>query len=442
MRKLNKLEKGKSEHQVVIKKNDCFIKKHQELLKDALEHKHSKYVLHGGRGSLKSSCVSEVIPLIMMTDPRYNACVFRKVGNTLRTSVFEQYIWAIEKLGMQDLWRVTTNPLVLTFIPTGQRIMFFGLDDPMKVKSIKVANGYIAIIHYEEVDQFSGEAELRKVNQSIKRGGDKFWEFRSFNPPISANNWANQSLLENRASTYFCQTNYTDVPPEWLGEEFIAEAEYLKEINPKAYEHEYLGIPTGTGGNVFDNVELMPILDKEIKLFDRVYNGIDWGFYPDPTAFVKCYFNTANRCLYIYDELRMIRAGSMDIFNVLYATHKEYDEELKREIDVPDHIGMDEQLIADSASPMTIMDFKNYGANIRGAVKGPDSVNYSMKWLQSLNKIYIDPDRCPNAAKEFIEYEYDRDRDGNVITGYPDADNHFIDSTRYALSRFWSKRGN
>lgn len=190
----------------------------------------------------------------------------------------------------------------ITFIPTGQKIMFFGLDDAGKVKSIKLPFGYIGITWFEELDQFAGENELRKVTQSTMRGGDKFWDFRSFNPPISNLNWANEYAEEAEKSedTLITRNTYLDVPPEWLGAQFFEEAEKLKQCNPRAYAHEYLGQAVGTGGNVFENVEDMDMSvpieagDRKIplyKTFSNIYNGLDWGFAKDPTQYVKMHLD-------------------------------------------------------------------------------------------------------------------------------------------------------
>ena len=119
------------------------------VAKDAFKHLHTHYDLSGGRGSLKSSAVSLIVPILMLQHPDVNACVFRKVGNTIRDSVYSQYIWAIGELGMADLWRATKTPMELVYKPTGQRILFRGADDPMKIKSIKVPAGYIGITHFE-----------------------------------------------------------------------------------------------------------------------------------------------------------------------------------------------------------------------------------------------------------------------------------------------------
>lgn len=430
---------------------DTIIPMFDSVLDDILHHGHTHYVNKGGRGSTKSSLFSIAIPLLLIQNPTIHACVFRKVGNTMKTSVWGQVVWGIEKLGLEKFFHIPksiANPIV--YIPTGQMIMFMGLDDPNKVKSVKLPFGYIGITWWEELDQYSGEKEIRKVLQSTMRGGDKFWDFRSFNPPISNMNWANQYAVDalSRPNTLVTSNCYLDVPKDWLGQAFIDEAEDLKATNPRAYEHEYLGIPVGTGGNVFENVEPMYMSDEFIGTFDRIYSGIDWGWFPDPFAFTKSYFDAARRNLYIFAEFRCNKLGNRQTFDKLY---KElwlfppndegiYNEEHPR----PRHLMEESEIVtADSAEPKSISDFKSYGGyGCRPAEKGPDSIVYSMKWLQSLNHIYIDPNRCPQTLKEFVEYEYDRDKDDEIISGYPDENNHSIDSVRYATERFWKRKGN
>ena len=430
---------------------DTIIKKFNEELIDILSHGHTHYVNAGGRGSTKSSLFSIAIPLLMIQYPNIHAAVFRKVGNTIKNSVFAQVAWGIDKLGLNDFFHVPksiSNPIV--YKPTGQQILFFGLDDPNKVKSVKLPFGYIAITWFEELDQYGGEAEIRKVLQSTMRGGELFWDFRSFNPPISNLNWANQYTVDamSRSNTYVMKNTYLDVPVEWLGQAFIDEAEDLKATNPKAYEHEYLGVPVGTGGNVFENVEPLYMPDSLIATFDNIYSGIDFGWYPDPFAFTKCYIKSSTRDLYIFAEFRCNKMSNRQVFDKLYnelwlfppTPNDVYDMEHPR----PRHfVTQDEIVTCDSAEPKSISDLKSYGGyGCRPAEKGPDSIVYSMKWLQSLNHIYIDPNRCPETYKEFVEYEYDRDKDDEVISGYPDFNNHSIDSVRYATERFWKRKGN
>ena len=368
----------------------------------------------------------------------------------IQTSIFSQIVWAIYKLGLEDLFAIPkTYSSDIVLKRTGQHIYFRGLDDAGKIKSIKPKRGYIGITWFEELDQFAGPEELRKTTQSTMRGGTVFWDFRSFNPPISKNNWANEYAEDCeiqprlQATTLVFRTDYTMVPREWLGEQFIEEAEALKETNPRAYEHEYLGHAIGTGGDVFPNVceldmsKLMDITDQygNVKnrvpmwqTFDKIYNGIDWGFAKDPFRYVRIYLDVKQLDVYIFDEYSTLKTRNETVFNILYNEKKK--------------LSKDELVIADSAEEKSIADFKAYGAFIRGAQKGPESVRYGIKWLQGCNHIYIDKKRCPESWKEFSQYEYEQDKDGNFISAYPDANNHSIDATRYALEKYCNRKGN
>lgn len=410
---------------------DCIIPMYDDVLRDIFEHKHTHYVFPGGRGSCKSSFVGLAIPLLIVNNPNIHAACFRKVGNTIQNSIRAQIEWGIFKLGLQDLFNIPAsyaNPI--TFKPTGQKIYFLGLDKPQKVKSIKPQFGYIGITWFEELDQFAGENEIRTVTQSTMRGGDLYWDFRTFNPPISKNNWANmyaEKAYKHSNSTLVTRNTYLDVPRAWLGEQFFEEAEELKAINPRAYEHEYLGVATGTGGDVFENACELDMTNL-IPQFDHIYNGIDWGFARDPFRYVRMHFDAKKLDLYIFDEFTTYKTRNEDTF------HRLYDEEKK--------LTRAELVIADSAEEKSVADFRAYGAFIRPAKKGPDSVRYGIKWLQGLRHIYIDKNRCPETYYEFVNYEYERDRDGNFISAYPDADNHSIDATRYALENYCNRRGN
>lgn len=239
----------------------------------------------GGRGGAKSSFISEEIELQMMRHPDTHAVVLRRKENTLRRTVYNQYIWAAGALGVGSKWKATVSPMELTYLPTGQKIMFFGLDDPGNLKSIKLPFGYVAYVHFEELDQFRGPEEVRNVEQSLLRGGPIAITFKSFNPPASAANWANQYARESKPGQVKHHSTYLETPPEWLGPRFIADAEHLKALRPMAYRNEYLGEVTGGGANVFENIQLRAITDEELGRFDRIYRGIDWGYYPDPWAY-------------------------------------------------------------------------------------------------------------------------------------------------------------
>ena len=412
--------------QVVIKLSDVIAPAFYPVHYDIIDGLHENYDLYGGRGSTKSSFISVEIILGMMQDPNANAAVFRRRENTIGGSVFEQLEWAIDVLGVSEYWKRTVSPYKLTYKPTGQSIVFKGLDEPKKIKSIKTAKGYFKYLWFEELDEFNGDKDIRSVEQSILRGGPKYVVFKSFNPPISNSNWANTYVQTPKAGALRHKSCYLDVPEEWLGQKFLDDAEDLKMVNPRAYEHEYLGVPVGTGGEVFTNLEIRTITDEELSHFDQIYMGIDWGWYPDPFQWVKVHYDANRRKLYFMDEFRANKMSNRDTWDHLVKEH---------------HVNSQDLITADSAEPKSVGDYRSYGSLCRGAVKGPDSVRYGMKWLQSLAAIVIDPARTPNVAKEFREYEYERNKDDEVVSGYPDANNHSIDATRYALERYYKRKG-
>lgn len=387
---------------------------------------HKEYVLHGGRGSTKSSFVGLEIINLIKKNPTMHALACRKVENTLRDSVYNQIKWAIGALGLENEFYTKLSPLEIEYLPTGQKIYFRGCDDPTKIKSIKPSFGYIGILWLEELDQFNGAEQVRSIEQSAIRGGDDAFIFKTFNPPKTANNWANKYIKIPKENQFQLHNDYLSVPSKWLGKTFIEEAEHLKSVNPTAYEHEYMGVANGNGGNVFDNVEIRTITDEEISQFDRLYYGVDFGWYPDVWAFAKVHYDAARRTLYILEESRENKKSNKETYDIMVNKH---------------HIKPNDKIICDSAEPKSIEDYRSYGLFARGAIKGPGSVDYSMKWLQSLNKIVIDNARTPGTATEFLDYEYERDKNGEVITGYPDKNNHSIDCIRYALNDVWKRKG-
>lgn len=394
-----------------------------DLARDVFRHGHTYYDLSGGRGSLKSSTVSLLVPLLLIRNPGTHALVLRKVANTLRDSVFAQYCWAVAELGMADFWTARVSPMELIYRSTGQKIMFRGADDPMKLKSIKAPFGYIAVTHFEEKDQFAGREEIRNILQSTMRGGSVFWNFESYNPPVSRDNWANLDTAKPMPDRLVHKSSYLDAPPPWLGSEFLAAAEHLKSADPRAYEHEYLGVATGTGASVFEKVDVRRITDEEIERQDRVFQGVDWGWYPDQFAFLRTGYEAAQERIWLLDEL--------------------YGNKLSNQTTakwIRDHGYTDYVIACDSAEPKSIDDYRGAGLPARGAVKGPGSVDYGFKWLQT-RTLVIDPERTPGAYREIMHYEYERDRAGNIISGYPDKDDHAISALRYAYEPLFNRRG-
>ena len=385
-----------------------------EVHNDIKRGAHTHYRLSGGRGSAKSSFVSIEIILGIMSDENANAVVLRKVGKYLKDSVFNQLNWAIDMLGVSGYWRAKQSPLELIYEKTGQKIIFRGADNPKKIKSTKVDKGYVKFIWYEELDEFLGSEEIRSINQSLMRGGEDFVVFYSYNPPKSRRLWVNRETEWNLADTLNHKSTYLDVPREWIGAQFILEAEQVKKMHPQIYENEYLGHITGTGGEIFTNITVREISDEEIDGFDKIRCGVDFGYAADPFVFLQCAYH--KKRLWIFDEVY-----SAGLSNVSAAKM------------ITDRKKANGFIVCDSAEPKSIRDLREYGLRVRGAKKGPDSIEYGIKFLQSLDEIVIDKKRCPNAEREFMGYELERDLNGDFKAEYPDKNNHTIDAARYAL---------
>ena len=392
---------------------------HQDILAGA----HDTYWLPGGRGSGKSSFVSLELVRGMMDDPEAAAIVLRRTFATMRDSVYAQVQWAIDSLGVSSLWRGSVSPLCFTFLPTGQQILFRGLDDPQKLKSIKAKKGRFKFIWIEEISELSGPNMLRSVLQSLVRGGDAVRIFASYNPPLSRSAWVNKHIDTLEESALIFRSTYLDMPPAWLGQKFIDDARHLKKINPAAYDHEYMGLPIGDGSEVFPNVETREITEKEIDGLQYTFAGLDFGWAEDPLALVSMAYDRRTDSLFFLKEIYGRHISNSDLAERIRAAKLE-----------------NETIYCDSAEPKSIADLRYIGINAKECYKKPGSVRYGVKWLQH-RKIIIDPHRCPNAAREFTEYQYLRDKDGNVLADLPDADNHCIDAARYGLQPLIWKHG-
>ena len=391
------------------------------------EPRYRFYTFAGGRGSLKSSFISIVIILLIIKFKFVNVLVLRKVSNTLLDSVYAQLQWAIELLGVEDSFKCTTSPMKIIYKPTGQTILFRGVDKPTKIKSIKLKSGYFAVAWYEESTEFTPE-EIRSVNQSVMRGGGmdgKYWIFDSFNPPVSARNWKNRDLLVEKANRYIHRSTIFEAPVQWVGTAALEEAEHLRVTNPRMFDNEIMGLATGTGKNVFENITVREITDEEINGFEWIYRGIDWGYYPDPFVYCEMCYDAQKRTLWIYKGFSLLRSSNDNTQSELIAHG----------------VHTDEPIVADNDNK-DIGDFRSWGWNMRAAEKGPGSLEAGFKWLQSLDAIIIDNVRVPEAVLEFTEYEYEIDKQGNVLSGYPQGQaDHYMAAVRYALEIIWKRRG-
>ncbi len=399
-----------------------FYKAHNDIKR----HNYTHYWFKGGRGSAKSSFISIEIIKLLMENAGTNAVVFRRVKDTLADSVYAQLLWAIEELGVAGFWEIKKTPLKLIYRGNGNAVLFRGADDPLKSKSIKVAKGYIGVIWFEELAEFNGMDDINTILQSVMRGGELFWCFYSYNPPESIKSWVNQEAVVERPDKKVYHSTYLEVPKQWLGDAFVIEADTMKELRPEKYRWQYLGEPTGTGGEVFTNVVPLSMSDELIATFDHRKYGLDWGWSIDPLAYVEFNYDAKKKIIHIYHE-----KYGLKITNDAIARHIK-----ARDID-----GI---VKADSAEEKSIQDVRSHGVRIIGTKKGKGSVERSMRVLvDDVITIYIDPARCPNTYREFTSYELEKDRYGNFKSEFPDKDNHSIDAVRYGMndSQITAKRG-
>lgn len=398
---------------------------------------HLFYNLPGGRGSCKSSFVSLEIVNSIMQDPTggSSAIVFRKIAGTMRESVYAQISWAISELGVYHLWRGSVSPMQFTYLPTGAQIIFRGLDDASKLKSIKPRKGIFRYVWFEEFAELPGANFQRNVLQSVVRGGNDFVVFRSFNPPMSANNWANTMIQEPDERAITLLTNYTMIPAEWLGSSFLYEAEKLKEINPRSYEHEYMGIPTGTGGEVFPNLEIREITEDEISNLNYIYHGLDFGYAVDPACFIRAAYEQKTDTIFLLDEIFKKQWSNKQMADEIKRRGYAYTGKVSYTYFGGESPLQEKTIITcDAAEPKSIADMQHEGLKAVACHKEPGCVEYRIKWLQH-RRIVIDPKRTPEAYREFVGYSYGTDKDGNFVSTLPDKDNHSIDSLAYALNK-------
>lgn len=406
-----------------------------EVFAAVMEHTASEFWLKGGRGSTKSSFISICIVLLVIQNHDANAVIMRRFSNTLRRSVYTQMLWAIRELGLADYFRATVSPMEMTYKPTGQKILFLGLDDPLKSKGAVFEVGYAAIQWFEELDQFTSWDDISSALKSYKRGGDMFWTFYSYNPPKTMWSWVNAKALEmeHKPGCVVHHSTYLDVVANgtsaWIGEPFIEDAEWLKATNPMQYRWELLGEITGTGGNVFDNVVRRAVTEKEIQTFDNFRNGIDWGWFPDPWRFIRCEFQANARRLIIFDEHSAVKTLPSETGRIVVEALTYSDDSKTAAYFHDQSIWCDDT--ADGKVQMATYK-REYGLHVRPARKG-NMRRLSYQWLAGLREIVIDDARCPLTFEEFASKEYERDKDGRWVDEIPDGNDHSIDAVRYAV---------
>lgn len=390
-----------------------------EFWKTINSNKYLFHVLKGGRASAKSTHIAIWLVLALMKYPVTCLCI-RKVGNTLAESVFEQLKEAIDILNVGHVWKVQKSPLQLVYIPRGNKFIFRGADDPAKIKSIKMSKFPIAFVWFEELAEFKTEDEVSTIVNSVLRAelppGLSYKVIYSYNPPKRKQSWVNKKFETQflPSNTYVHHSTYLDNPH--ISKAFIEEAEEVKKKNEFKYRWEYLGEPIGSGVVPFSNLVFRTITDEEIKSFDNIRQGNDFGYATDPMAFVRMHYDSKRRIIYFIDEIYGVKMSIRELASRIKS--KRYD---------------DYPVICDSAEPRSIAELKEYGIQALKAKKGPGSIEFGENWLDDLEAIVIDNKRTPNVAKEYENIDYQTDKDGNIRPKLEDKDNHTIDATRYGL---------
>lgn len=407
-----------------LKISDLLTPKFYPLYLAWKSNKYTRLVCKGGRGSAKSTNIALILVVDLMQYPINTIC-FRKVGETLRKSVYEQIKWAIKFLGVEEYFEYKLSPLEIIYKERGNKFIFMGVDDPQKSKSIKEAQFPVARYWFEELAEFKNEDEVETVLNSIFRGklekGLIYKGFFSYNPPKMKHNWVNKkynySFIENNIFVH--HSVYLDNPH--ISEEFIKEAEAVKAKDETKYKLVYMGEPIGNGLVPFPNLEIREIEASEIAGLEKFRNGVDWGYGVDPLAFVRWGYDKKKGIIYALDEYYGVGLKNRNLANYILSK------------------GYDELVMCDSAEPKSIDELKEYDISAWGAKKGAGSVEYGEKWLSDLEAIVIDPKRTPNISREFEMIDYDTDREGNPLPRLCDSNNHTIDATRYAFSNDMKK---
>lgn len=393
----------------------------------------------GGRGSLKSSWASIELVKHIEDNPVEHAAVMKR-KNSLRDAVYAQVVWAIHELGLDDEYEMPVSTLKIRKKSTGQVIFFAGCDDPHKSKGLKPPFGFIGFLWFEECDQFKGMSELRTVRQSAARGGERTIVVYTYNPPRTRDNWANKEADRRRdAGEEVFDSCYTDAPPEWLGAQFIADAEDLKETDEQAYLHEYLGEPVGYGGQIFDRVEFREVTDEEIAAFERLHAGQDFGWFPDPWAWTLSEWQPGQHRIITFAELGGNKVLPVEAAARIRAALTWSDGEGPGgRAKEPAYHRL--RVLSDDAAPDQIQAQRDEGVDARSAGKG-GLRTMSYRFLQSVTWV-IDPKRRPNLAREVREAEFEMDESTGEYSGdYPDGNDHWIDATRYAFMDVVTRRG-
>lgn len=374
-------------------------------------------VVKGGRASKKSTTTALWYITHMMKYPTANLLVVRKVYKDHKDSTFAQLKWAIQRLQVAHLWEWRTSPLEIRYKPTGQKILFRGLDDPMSITSITVDTGYLAWCWFEEAFQVLNEDDFNKVDMSIR--GDTGGLFKQIT--LTFNPWSDKHWLKRRffdvqnPNVLAITTNY--LCNEFLDKSDLELFEWMRIHQPRRYRIEGLGEWGIAEGAVYENWKEMHFDKHEIAKREGVKSafGLDFGYSVDPTALSCALVDVKNRELFLFDEHYEKGMLNTDIADMI--KRKGYAKEL---------------IIADSAEPKSIMELRRYGIRrVKAAEKGPDSVKHGIQFIQQF-QIYVHPS-CTNFMIELSNYVWDMNKEGQLVNKPIDDYNHLLDALRYSL---------